>query len=97
MQLFLELRSGMAKSVDPDQTTPSGAVWSGSALFAYAILLATSVYEILGLMTQLCTVHVYHNGRQNIEKMPINHLFPQQTHVSKCDAGQSAWQVELFY
>ena len=25
---------GMAKSVDPDQTAPSGAVWSGSALFA---------------------------------------------------------------
>ena len=29
----------MAYSVDPDQTAPSGAVWSGSALFAYAILL----------------------------------------------------------
>ena len=24
----------MAKSVDPDQTAPLGAVWSGSALFA---------------------------------------------------------------
>ena len=29
----------MANSVDPDQTAPSGAVWSWSALFAYAILL----------------------------------------------------------
>ena len=48
MQLFLELLSGKAKSIDPDQTAPSGAVWSGSALFAYAILLATLVYEILG-------------------------------------------------
>ena len=38
----------MANSVDPDQTAPSGAVWSGSALFAYAILSATLVYEILG-------------------------------------------------
>ena len=28
----------MANSVDPDQTAPSGWVWSGSALFAYAIL-----------------------------------------------------------
>ena len=28
----------MANSVDPDQTAPEGAVWSGSALFAYAIL-----------------------------------------------------------
>ena len=26
---------GMANSVDPDQTAPLGAVWSGSALFAY--------------------------------------------------------------
>ena len=25
---------GMANSVDPDQTAPVGAVWSGSALFA---------------------------------------------------------------
>ena len=30
----------MANSVDPDL----GAVWSGTALFAYAILLETSVY-----------------------------------------------------
>ena len=33
----------MANSVDPDQTAPSEAVGSGSALFAYAIL-----YKILG-------------------------------------------------
>ena len=37
----------MANSVDPDQTAPSGAIWSGSALFAYAILFWTLVYEIL--------------------------------------------------
>ena len=36
----------MANSVDPDQTAPSGAVWSGSALFA--ILWDTLVYENLG-------------------------------------------------
>ena len=34
----------MANSVDPDQTAPEGAVWSGSALFAYSILMC----EILG-------------------------------------------------
>ena len=27
----------MANSVDPDQTAPSGAVWSGSALFTYNV------------------------------------------------------------
>ena len=47
MQLFLIIIIGMANSVDPDQTAPSGAVWSGSALFAYPILLDTSMYEIL--------------------------------------------------
>ena len=30
--------AGMASSVDPDQTAPLGAVWSGSALFAKAYL-----------------------------------------------------------
>ena len=39
----------MANSVDPDQTSPSGAVWSGSALFAYVILSETLVFGILGL------------------------------------------------
>ena len=28
----------LANSVDPDQTAPLGAVWSGSALFAQAYL-----------------------------------------------------------
>ena len=29
---------GIANSVDPEQTAPLGAVWSGSALFAQAYL-----------------------------------------------------------
>ena len=45
MQLFLKIISGMANSVDRDQTAHSG---SGSALFAYAILTETLVFEILG-------------------------------------------------
>ena len=48
MQLFLKILSEKANSVDPDQTAPSEAVGSGSALFAYSILLGTLVYEILG-------------------------------------------------
>ena len=43
----------MTNSVDPDQTAPSGAVWSGSALFAYVILSDTLVYKILGHLTYL--------------------------------------------
>ena len=38
----------MTNSVDPGQTAPSEAVWSGSVLFAYAILLDTLIFEILG-------------------------------------------------
>ena len=48
MQLFIKILSEKANSVDPDHTAPLGAVWSGSVLFAYAILLATLIYEILG-------------------------------------------------
>ena len=43
MQLLLKILSGMVNSVDPDQTAPWGAVWSGSALFAYVILSDTGV------------------------------------------------------
>ena len=48
MHLLLKKLGGMADSVDPDQTAPETAVWSGSALFAYAILSDTLVFEILG-------------------------------------------------
>ena len=34
----LIILSGIANNVDPDQTAPSGAVLSESALFAYATL-----------------------------------------------------------
>ena len=43
----------MANSVDPEQTAPSGAVWSGSALFAYVILSETLVFELLGHLLYL--------------------------------------------
>ena len=33
---------GIANSVDPDQTAPLGAVWSGSALFAQNCLSENS-------------------------------------------------------
>ena len=36
----------MENNVVPDHTAPEGAVWSGSALFAYAILSATLVFKI---------------------------------------------------
>ena len=36
--MFPNDADAMANSVDPDQTAPLGAVWSGSALFAQAYL-----------------------------------------------------------
>ena len=48
MHLFYKILGGKANGADPDQTAPSGAVWAGSALFAYAILSDKLAYEILG-------------------------------------------------
>ena len=48
MHLSLKMPSGMANSEDPDQTAPSGAVCSGSALFPYGILSITLLFEISG-------------------------------------------------
>ena len=42
---------GMANSVDPDQTSPLGAVWSGSALFAQAYLSENWIITV-GLVCQ---------------------------------------------
>ena len=47
--------SGNTNSVDPDQTAASGAIWSGSALFAYHILSETLVYRILGHLPYFIT------------------------------------------
>ena len=52
MQLLLKILSGMANSVDPDQTAPR-AVCSGSAMFGFAILSDTLVYKILRHFTGL--------------------------------------------
>ena len=38
MPLFLKILSGKVNNADPDQTAPSGAVWSGPTLFEYAVL-----------------------------------------------------------
>ena len=48
----------MSNSVDPDQTDPSGGVWSEFALFVYAILSEILVYEILGHLPYL-DLHSY--------------------------------------
>ena len=46
---------GLANSVDPDQTAPLGAVWSGSALFAQTYLAYPS--ENLGSLWYVSLVY----------------------------------------
>ena len=52
---------GMANSVDPDETAPLGAVWSGSALFAQAYLsenLGSLWYGIKTNENQCPCIHI---------------------------------------
>ena len=50
----------MANSVDPDQTAPVGAVWSGSALFAQAYL-----FKNLGSLQNVCCCWSDNNASSN--------------------------------
>ena len=60
--------SGMANRGDPGQTTSSGAVWSGSALFVYAILLGNfgvwnfrtfTVDAFLAILLYICFLTIF--------------------------------------
>ena len=79
---------GMANSVDPDQTAPLGAVWSGSALFAQTCLsenLGSLRYKWLN---HWCTNHEinwpnlalfgakvgHHSQWQTVSAFPNSHL-----------------------
>ena len=48
---------GMANSVDPDQTAPLGAVWSGSALF-----VQTCLSESLGKLRYVKLLSPFQTG-----------------------------------
>ena len=55
-----KMLGGIANSVDPDQTAPSGAVWSWSALFACAILSNLDVQSFRTFTIQkIHSEHVY--------------------------------------
>ena len=43
------MQTGMANSVDPVQTAPLGAVWSGSALFAQVYLSENRIITVVSL------------------------------------------------
>ena len=59
----------MANSVDPDQTAPLGAVWSGSALFAQAWLsenLGSLRYDMFSLLQLVCNVKVTRTRKKGV-------------------------------
>ena len=65
----------IANSVDPDQTAPLGAVWSGSALFAQIYLsenLGSLIryYQcpnVLGLLRCCLEISPYHKNPNNFD------------------------------
>ena len=67
----------MANSVDPDQAAPSGAVWSGSALFAYATWQEfLSIQEFCGRQCRTCwgqgswdSINMYNIGQSHRVKV----------------------------
>ena len=59
---------GMANSVDPDQTAPLGAVWSGSALFAQAYLSEKS--GTLRYALQIFCFHVQTARAVSLSSLP---------------------------
>ena len=73
MQLFLKILSGMANSVDPDQTAPKGVVLPGSALFAYVILSEALVY---GILRHLLYISIFwlKKTKKKTTKKPSNDL-----------------------
>ena len=66
----------MANSVDPDQTAPSGAVWSGSALFAYVILSETLVFEFLGHLP-----YMMNKASDKVNKQTLYTLHTDYTYI----------------
>ena len=64
---------GIANSVDPDQTAPLGAVWSGSALFAQACLS-----ENLGSLWYIIASHkiyiIWASSRGNLSLVIFNQV-----------------------
>ena len=61
----------MANSGDPDQTASEGAVWSGSALFAYSSLSDAPMYEILGQLMYLDVQFTIQTNDENIKYLSI--------------------------
>ena len=63
----------IANSVDPDQTTPLGAVWSGSALFAQTCLsenLGILRYYLKIVLRTIPLLAIYYQNKKDYSKDP---------------------------
>ena len=70
---------GIANSVDPDQTAPLGAVWSGSALLA-----KTCLSENLGKLRYTCTVYC----RTKVGEL-LHHITSPKIHIQYAKAKEA--------
>ena len=77
---------GMANSVDPDQTTPLGAVWSGSALFAQAYLsenLGSLQYDAMKDCPPYQYKHISKGHYLILERKAISYFKGRSSRISK--------------
>ena len=91
MWLYYRVKSpndayGMANSVDPDQTAPLGAVWSGSALFAQEYLS-----ENLGSLWYKFLAVTYISMRIVVTNYSDNFLFNKS--ISNLVCGMFLWRI----
>ena len=88
MHLLLKILSGMANSVDPDQTAPAGAVRSGSATVCichfvrYFGVQDFRIFTVLAFAHTFCAVRKiirYVNCQECIDKVQKSLIFTEKT------------------
>ena len=77
--------AGIANSVDPDQTAPLGAVWSGSALFAQTYL-SENLGSLPG-MYEISSLASFHSWAGWFKSFLVANL-QRQVFSSRCSNGQ---------
>ena len=65
--------NGMANSVDPDQTAPLGAVWSGSALFAQICLSKNCTWQLCQWLKAFLWSHILQPGTFKLNPVTFEH------------------------
>ena len=67
------LEASWSNSVDPDQTAPIGAVWSGSTLFAFLLKFIKNVSKSMQQMTKQMTFSdAFFSGALRVNNLDFN-------------------------